>query len=111
MVIDNFQLRRYEESDLDSLEHLFRTHFQADQIDKRKLIFDWIARHNPVSENGTNYLVIDDNGRIIAYEGRMPIDLMVNGEKEKGSYYLYRFGGGTPGLPRRKCLLCHQTCS
>ena len=84
--MNNFQLRRYERADLDNIERLFKTHFEANHIATRKLIFDWIARHNPIAVDDTNYLIVEDNGRIIAYLGRMPVDLMINGEKQRGYF-------------------------
>ncbi len=63
------------------------THFSHDSVPFRKQIFDWIARHNPSSDNGACYLVIDDGEKIAAYEGRMPVDLLINGVKEKGYFF------------------------
>ena len=87
MNMQNFKLRRYEESDIDNIEQLFKTHFETRHIATRKLIFDWVARHNPAAGAETCYLVIEDDGRIVAYEGRMPVDLMINGEKERGYFF------------------------
>ena len=82
----NFQLRRYERSDLDSVEELFKAQFQNKDSAKRRLIFDWIAGHNPSADNDATYLVAEDNGRIIAYFGMMPVQVMIDGKKERGYF-------------------------
>ena len=61
----NLKLRRYESSDLDDIEELFKTHFENQDSAKRRLIFDWIASHNSSAENDATYLVIENNGKII----------------------------------------------
>lgn len=88
MIQQNMQLRRYRPSDLDKIEQLFMTHYDASHVPARKIIFDWVACHNPLSDNETCYLVIEENDKIIAYQGRMPVELMINGQKERG-YFFY----------------------
>ena len=84
----DFKLRRYCESDLDSIEKLFASKYDEIQVPKRRLVFDWIARHNPAASDESCYLVIEDAKRIIAYQARMPVDLMIKGVKERG-YFLH----------------------
>lgn len=86
-MTENLKLRKYQLSDLDKIEDLMRSHFDNGNVPKRKLIFDWIASHDPAAGDETCYLVIEDRDKIVAYEGRMPVDLMINGEKEKGYFF------------------------
>ncbi len=88
-ILDRYclKLRRYRDSDLDKIEKLLITHHEATRIPSRKLIFDWIASHNPAAGYDKCYMVIEDNEKIIAYEGRMPVDFIVNGEKERGYFF------------------------
>ena len=65
MTLKNFQLRRFQRSDLGSIEELFKAHFENQDSAKRRLIFDWIASHNSSAENDATYLVIENNGKII----------------------------------------------
>ncbi|OGO23644.1 MAG: hypothetical protein A2144_01425 [Chloroflexi bacterium RBG_16_50_9] len=87
MTALNFKIRRYQRSDLANIEKLLGTHFETDRVPTRALVFDWIAGHNPAADGETCYLVIEADNKIVAYEGRMPVDLMINGEKERGYFF------------------------
>jgi GNAT superfamily N-acetyltransferase len=80
-------LRGYQPSDLSSVQKLMAAHFMNEDVIKRGQIFDWIALHNPYTNGETNYLVIEDGEKIVAYEGRMPVEIMINGEREKGYFF------------------------
>jgi len=84
--MENFRLRKYERSDLDKIKQMLKTHFDAEYVPKRRILFDWIASHNPAACNYTTYLIIEDKARIIAYLGRMPVDFMVNGKRESAFF-------------------------
>ena len=86
MVTKHFQVRKYKKSDLNNIEQLFRTHCDAHYVLARRLMFDWISSSNPVAGNEF-YLVIEDNKKIIAHMGRMPVDLMINGKKDRGYFF------------------------
>lgn len=85
--MESLKPRRYEVSDLEKIGELMKTHFDNGHVSRRKLIFDWIAGHDPAAGDEKCYLVIEDEGRIVAYEGRMPVDIMINGEQERGYFF------------------------
>jgi len=85
--LKNLKLRRYEKPDLDNVGALMMTHFDVADVPKRKLIFDWIACNNPAAPGEKCYLIIEDQEKIIAFEGRMPVDIMFNGNKERGYFF------------------------
>jgi hypothetical protein len=82
----HLNLRKYTEADLDKVGQLLSTHYEAEYIPTRKILFDWVACHNPATDEKC-YLVVEDDKNIIAYEGRMPVDFMINGAKVRGYFY------------------------
>jgi predicted N-acetyltransferase YhbS len=82
----NFQVIRYQKSDLDSIERFFRSVFAPEYVPVRKTMFDWITSHNPVADT-ESYLVVKDNKEVIAHMGRMPVEIMINNSKRKGYFF------------------------
>ena len=86
-ALPNLVVRKYVASDIERIEQLLKTHFPLELSEKRKVVFDWIARCNPVSKGTTNYLIVEADDKIIGYLGRMPVDMVIDGEKRTGYFF------------------------
>ncbi|MDN5203138.1 GNAT family N-acetyltransferase [Fulvivirgaceae bacterium BMA10] len=87
--MNNIKIRGLRSSDMSEIERLIslREKITPEAIKKRTELFEWLAFHNPSNEeNEATYFVADDNGKLVAYHGRMPIKFLIDGKMEKGYF-------------------------
>jgi len=74
------------------LEEINRLHCTRDDVaeegaaEKRTELLEWLAFHNPFAGDEATYFVAEDGGNIVAFQGRMPLEFIVNGTRRKGYY-------------------------
>jgi len=82
-------IRPLNQEDMPQIVDLLATRDELDRegAERRAGIMEWIAFNNPFAEKGqATYYVAEDNGRVVAIHGRMPIDFSVKGESRRGYY-------------------------
>ncbi len=88
-MVDHITIRKYVPTDSSQVTSLLQTREELDfeGASKRTELMNWIAFNNPFTEEDEpSYLVAEDQGKIVAFHGRMPSFFNVNGEKVKGYY-------------------------
>ena len=76
-------------SDLEEINRLHRTRDDVAEegaAEKRTELLEWLAFHNPFAGDEATYFVAEDGGNIVAFQGRMPLEFIVNGTRRKGYY-------------------------
>ena len=82
-------IRKLEASDLPLVSNLLETRNELDKksAEIRTELMEWIAFHNPARENGeATYYVVEDQNKIVAFHGRMPVWFNDRGKTKKGYY-------------------------
>lgn len=81
-------IRALTEKDLVGVGELLQTRddLAPHEAEKRLEMLEWIAFHNPFANDEPTYFVADDNGKIIAHLGRMPMLFVINGQPCKGYF-------------------------
>ncbi len=84
----NISLRPLDPKDLDQLVQLVATRdeMDIDMAKKRVEMMAWLAFNNPFAGAETTYYIAEDKDRIVGYQGRMPVQMCVNGETVRGYY-------------------------
>ena len=88
-MVDHITIRKYVPQDSAQVTSLLQTREELDYegASKRTELMNWIAFNNPFTENDEpSYFVAEDQGKIVAFHGRMPSYFNFNGEKVKGYY-------------------------
>lgn len=80
-------MRRYQKDDLPALKWLWNSQGGESFIHNKTKNFHLLIENNPLSSTHDDYLVLEDEGAIIAYEGLMPCELSILGETCKGFVY------------------------
>lgn len=80
-------IRRYEEKDISSVVELWNYHFTQSDIRKRKFIFQWVINKNPSKGKAGPYYLVTDGDCVIGYNGLMPHEFILHGEKVEGCIY------------------------
>lgn len=76
----------------DDLPEILRLHGTRDDIDergaeKRTRLLEWLAFHNPFARRDeTTYYVAEEDGTLLAYHGRMPVQFGINGIVSDGYF-------------------------
>lgn len=87
--MEDIQIRKLVTSDLEQMLEIHSTREELDQegAEKRTQLLEWLAFKNPFVSNGeTTYFVAEDSGKIVAYQGRMPMEFAINGRPCKAYY-------------------------
>jgi GNAT superfamily N-acetyltransferase len=82
-------IRALVRSDLEEMDRLHRSRDDLagpEEGRKRTELLEWLAFHNPYAGDEGTYLVAEDNKRLVAYQGRMPVQFVVGNVKHKGYY-------------------------
>jgi GNAT superfamily N-acetyltransferase len=77
-------------SDLEQMKELHRTRDdvkEPSEADKRTELLEWLAFHNPFAREGeATYYVAEVAGKLVAFQGRMPVEFVINGSRVRGYY-------------------------
>lgn len=86
----NVKIRELKLSDMPKIKELLETRegFGTEKAEKRTQLLQWLAFNNPFANGGATYYVAEDEERIIAHLGRMPIELAFQGERHR-SYFMH----------------------
>jgi GNAT superfamily N-acetyltransferase len=74
------------------MDQILRLHQSRDdvgeegQAEKRTRLLEWLAFHNPCAGKEATYYVAEENGIILAFQGRMPLEFLIQGIRRKGYY-------------------------
>ncbi len=74
------------------MEQMNQLHHTRDDVtepgdaEKRTQLLEWLAFHNPFARGEATYYVAEDAGRIVAFQGRMPVEFIIGGSRQKGYY-------------------------
>jgi GNAT superfamily N-acetyltransferase len=84
----NYQIRKFTPDDGPRMRELLLTRpgIEPQEADERLRMVQWMADHNPFAGDEITCYVAEDDGRIIAYLGRMPVQFVIRGELRKGYY-------------------------
>lgn len=91
MLLDSVNIRKLEVSDVPNLCDILETRDELDRkgAEIRSELMGWLAHHNPATDNGeVTYYLAEDNSKIIAFHGRMPVRLSDHGKVTK-AYYIH----------------------
>ena len=84
------QVRALLRSDMEQINELHRTRDDVTEpgdAEKRTQLLEWLAFHNPYAREGeATYYVAEDAGKIVAFQGRMPVEFGIDGSRVKGYY-------------------------
>lgn len=83
----DFKYRLYEAPDLEKMTDPMRTYYDPRHLVKRTEIFKYITTENPYLFNRSPYNLIEVNGKIIGYVGRMPTVFRIIEDKEIQCFY------------------------
>jgi GNAT superfamily N-acetyltransferase len=83
-----FTVRPLRPDDIGKMADLLNTRAELDQenTEKRLRLFEWLAFRNPFADGEATYFVAEDDGRIIAHLGRMPMEFVINGKSCRGYF-------------------------
>jgi len=85
----NVKIRELQFSDMPKIRELVQTRegFSEEKAEKRTKLLEWLAFKNPFANGGATYFVAEDQDRIIAHIGRMPVELTFHGERHR-TYFM-----------------------
>ena len=83
----DFRIRRYRHDDLGAFERFWNAQGGAAFASRRVNAFRRLVEGNPFSATHNDYLVLEIEGRVAAYEGMMPFRFSVSGEDVDGFIY------------------------
>jgi len=83
----DFRIRRYRHDDLGAFERFWNAQGGAAFASRRVNAFRRLVEGNPFSATHNDYLVLEIEGRVAAYEGIMPFRFSVSGEDVDGFIY------------------------
>lgn len=86
----NIDIRALKAVDMPKMLELLQTREELDteSAKKRLQLMEWIAFNNPFADREPTYFIAEDQGKIVAYLGRMPMEFIVNGKRRRG-YYMH----------------------
>lgn len=88
--MSNIRVRPLMRSDLEQMKELHRTRDdvkEPSEADKRTELLEWLAFHNPFAREGeATYYVAEVAGKLVAFQGRMPVEFVINGSRVRGYY-------------------------
>jgi GNAT superfamily N-acetyltransferase len=76
---------------MEQMNELHRTRDDVTEpgdAEKRTQLLEWLAFHNPFAGKEATYYVAEDDGKIVAFQGRMPVEFAIDGSRQKG-YYIH----------------------
>ena len=85
--MENFTIRKYRQDDYEDFIRLWELQMGEAKAKKMALYFKWLIEGNPFSNTQDDYFVIDENGKIIAYDGLMPFKFSILGKDYDGYIY------------------------
>ena len=91
MSMKEIKIRKLEKTDMDDIQALHETRDNAtpEKAKQRTELLAWAAFNNPYAENGEiTYYAAENQGKVVAFHGCMPVKLNVDGEKVK-AYYVH----------------------
>jgi GNAT superfamily N-acetyltransferase len=74
------------------MDQILRLHRSRDDVHRpedaehRTRLLEWLAFHNPFAGGEATYYVAEEAGTILAFQGRMPVEFLINGARRKGYY-------------------------
>jgi GNAT superfamily N-acetyltransferase len=83
----DLNIRRYREEDYEDFVRLWELQMGEDRALQRGSYFKWLIEGNPFSRAHDDYLVVEEDGRVIAYNGFMPFRFSIKGEDYDGNIY------------------------
>lgn len=86
---DTIKIRPLTPSDHEQLNKLHASREEVarpEDAEKRTSLLEWIAFENPFANGEPTYFVAEHNGRIVALQGRMPVQFIIKGKRRKGYY-------------------------
>ncbi len=84
----NFRIRKYSDADLGRFQELWgEEQEEGRSSDRSALSFQRLIRYNPFSSSHDDYLVLEEGGSLIAYEGVMPFRFSMSGQAVNGCIY------------------------
>jgi GNAT superfamily N-acetyltransferase len=86
--MSNCTIRNLKISDMEKMGELLRTRETLDQesAEKRKQLLEWLAFNNPFANGLPTYFIAEDEGKIVAHLGSMPIEVVIEGRCHKSCY-------------------------
>ncbi|MFC1877176.1 GNAT family N-acetyltransferase, partial [Thermodesulfobacteriota bacterium] len=75
----NYTIRKIQKKDIKFIEDQSSLHFGEVIAAKRMQSFNWIITGNPYSKTKDDYLIMEEEGKIVAFQGLMPTKLHING--------------------------------
>ncbi len=82
-------IRGLKREDFNEIKNLIATRASIDNegVKKRVELMEWLAFSNPSADlEETTYFVVENQGKIIAFHGRMPNYFFIDGKSHKGYY-------------------------
>jgi len=82
-------VRKLKIEDMSQIVEILATREERGQrrAEERAAILEWIAFHNPfMVKDQPTYFAVEDEGRVVAVHGRMPLLFSIKGEYKKGYF-------------------------
>ena len=89
MLTPSIRVRPLVRSDMEQMNGLHHTRDDVTEpgdAEKRTQLLEWLAFHNPFARGEATYYVAEDAGKIVAFQGRMPVEFIIDGSRQKGYY-------------------------
>ncbi len=85
--MENYTIRKIQKKDIEIIKGLWKLHFGEAAAKKRYYSFNWITEGNPNCTTKDGYFVMEEDDKLIAYEGIMPYPLFLFDKDYDGFIY------------------------
>jgi GNAT superfamily N-acetyltransferase len=85
----NITIRELRGNDMEQMLVLLKSRDDLGEggAEKRQVLMEWLAFKNPYENDEATYFIADDQGKIVAHLGRMPMEFVIKGNLRRGYYF------------------------